>query len=303
MNKLNRRILKFSIAIWIIVLILAVVGFVYLANNKEISLFDFYDNTSYSELQTVKDEIISEDITDISVDWITGGIKIFKTEKDRIHIIQKAPEKFDNNKLLSLNVNDSRLEIKDENKNRIWIGFNVPKKSYLELYLPEKIYNNIDISNVSNKFECEFIKSKNLIVNSVSGSVSIVGEINNSTFETVSGEVDCENLISEKLKAKTISGDVNISGSFDNADLETISGNVTVSSNKMINDLQANSVSGNTKVYIPDNDGFVVNLHKVSGQLNSDFETTKNGNTYKYKNGDSKFDVEVVSGDIYILKK
>lgn len=295
---------KTKIIIWSVVLGLVV--FLFISINIFRGLTRFYPTgssfketgKSWKEGQTlVKEEKITEDIKDVRIDWITGDVTIHKTDKKEIQIMQRASDNIDKDRLFSVNVSGDSLSIQDQNKNRFFFFFNWPKRSSLEVYLPEKVYDSFYFSGASTDFYSDAIEGERLAIDSTSGNVEINGTFKESLLSITSGEIRSKNLISDSLTVEMTSGNVNLEGSFKDLNLDTTSGNLKVLSTTMLNKLNSESTSGNIKVSIPENEGFTVNLDKTSGDFSSDFSTTQNDDQYVYKNGAAKFDVDITSGN------
>lgn len=66
--------------------------------------------------------------------------------------------------------------------------------------------------------------------------------------------------------------------------------------------LEADMVSGNIELVIPESSGFTVSFDSVSGKLNSDFEVTKEDDEYIFGDGNADYSVDTVSGSMRIEK-
>ncbi len=55
-------------------------------------------------------------------------------------------------------------------------------------------------------------------------------------------------------------------------------------------------------MYLPENTGFTLDVEKLNGAFESDFETVKQGNSYVYGNGLIEYDIETVSGNVAVKK-
>ena len=59
--------------------------------------------------------------------------------------------------------------------------------------------------------------------------------------------------------------------------LNTTSGNADLTTSAALDSLRSDSVSGTVTVVMPDNGGFDLSFHKLSGSFHSDFPTTQDG--------------------------
>ena len=55
-------------------------------------------------------------------------------------------------------------------------------------------------------------------------------------------------------------------------------------------------------MYLPENTGFTLDVEKLSGTFESEFETVKQGNNYVCGNGLIEYDIETVSGNVAVKK-
>ena len=94
---------------------------------------------SRSDFVLVKEQFITDNITDISVEWISNYVEILKSENNEIRIVQKAEEKFPEDEVFSYKVSGGKLSIKDGRKNKFRNGINTNDGTGLEIYLPEKV--------------------------------------------------------------------------------------------------------------------------------------------------------------------
>lgn len=294
---MNKSSAKIKIIIWSVVLGLVV--FLFICINIFKGLTHFYPTgNSWKEGESiVKKEKITEDIKDVTIDWIIGDVTIHKTDKKEIEIIQRTSESIAKDRLFSIKVSDNALYIQDRNKNRFFSFFNWPRPSSLDVYLPEKVYDSFSFSGASTDFYSDPIEGKQLTIDSTSGDVEINGTFKESLLSITSGHLKSKNLVSDLLTVEMTSGDVDLEGSFKDINLDITSGVLEILSTTMLNKLNSESTSGNIKVSIPENEGFTVDLDKTSGNFSSDFPTTQNGDQYIYKNGAVKFDVNITSGN------
>ena len=75
-----------------------------------------------------------------------------------------------------------------------------------------------------------------------------------------------------------------------------------------LTDAQLSAVSGDTKLWLPDNDGFALQYTRVSGDLRSDFDlktslNAKNGTAVYLEGGNRTYSMNSVSGDLRIYRR
>lgn len=118
-----------------------------------------------------------------------------------------------------------------------------------------------------------------------------------------SANITINSVNADSLDITTVSGEIIASGEYAAMDIETTSGNAQVTSSAaLIRQIDANSVSGNITVIIPQNiDGFHMEYETVSGEITNDFSAKTNGTalrgTANYGNSSTQIEVETVSGN------
>lgn len=197
----------------------------------------------------------------------------------------------------------------------------------VELILPEKVWEFIRINTVNGDVELDdALEANRLDVQTVSGDIiadnaccpqiilqSISGDIEGSDMagnvlaDTKSGDITLSGSFVE-VKANSMSGDVELTGTADLITCTSMSGDVTVEIETLPSELKASSKSGDCCVCIPDGQGFTVNLHTVSGDLNTDFELVgtigrKSASAVYLDGGSRTYTISSISGDISLEKR
>jgi len=115
-------------------------------------------------------------------------------------------------------------------------------------------------------------------------------------------KIDSKNV--ESLAIDSASGVLNFTGEYiKKVSLDAASGNHFITSTqKAIDSLSVNKTSGTTKIYIPENDGFVLKFHKLTGNISSTFATSNSKNEKAYGNKSRVYDVNITSGDFNLVK-
>ena len=137
----------------------------------------------------------------------------------------------------------------------------------------------------------------------VSGNAVLKNITANKTDMTaVSGKITAENLTSNFVKTESVSGKTELSGSFNDVTNNAVSGNVIITSAVCPKKIDAETVSGKVDINIPENDGFICELESVSGDVDTDFQANVRKKTVIYKEAAATFDVETVSGNVFIKR-
>lgn len=177
------------------------------------------------------------------------------------------------------------------------------KKKDIEIHVPKEllVLKEIEIENHSGKIEIEEITIDNISVEMTSGEVYLKNvTAKNIDIEAVSSDCVIENVNSEKIEIDSTSGDNSLSGSFEDILIESVSGDNVIKSTICPSRINIDSVTGDTLIQIPENDGFEVRYDIVTGKIYvKDFSVTIN-ESYIYKNGMNKINLEVATGDVTI---
>ena len=196
----------------------------------------------------------------------------------------------------------------------------------VEVTLPDKVWDFVRINTVNGDVELEdALEANELSIQTVSGDISADNACcPQIVLKSISGDIDGSDMAGNVL-AESKSGDITLSGSFVEVKADSMSGDLEISGTAKIvhgtsmsgdvdaeietlpSELKASSKSGDCCVRIPDGQGFTVNLHTVSGDLNTDFELVgtlgkKSTNAIYLDGGDRSFSISSISGDISLEK-
>jgi hypothetical protein len=140
-----------------------------------------------------------------------------------------------------------------------------------------------DIDTASGDIIVEGVCKRELIANTLSGSVEFAGTAEAVEADTMSGSIKAEVAGLGEFDANTASGDISLRCT-DAKNLETVGVDTT---------------SGGVRIGLPENGGFTLDFDSVSGDIrNSDFAM------YGDKHGDGRIDIDIdsVSGGLIIEK-
>lgn len=105
------------------------------------------------------------------------------------------------------------------------------------------------------------------------------------------------------ININSVSANVDITDVSSNViDLEAVSGEIEMKQTSF-KDLDVEAVSGNVEIYLPDSASFRAEIDSVSGDFNTDFAVTKQGDAYISGNGDMNISADMVSGNLGIYKQ
>lgn len=317
-----------KIIIWTIVaIVLTILLICLLVSNARLG--NIFSNES--EHIVYEEEFDVTNIKNINLDWSSGRINIYKSESDKIKVIQKSKYELKEDELVNIDYKNETISVK-EGKKKIeffFLGFGSISTS-LDVYLPDKEFEEVYVkissgrANVENlnlnkfkvkvssgKIEIRKVISQDIEANVSSGSIEM-NDVKTSSlnYEVTSGKIEINNLNTNILKALVKSGKIDIDGSAKQIDLKATSGKILVDNNVLPESLDVKVTSGSIDVAIPENEGFEASYSVTSGSFKSDFDLysnmsnldKKNGEG-KYKNGGNKFNFQVTSGKIRLEKK
>ena len=127
-------------------------------------------------------------------------------------------------------------------------------------------------------------------------------------IETTSGDIEVPQLTAGVIHIQTVNGDLELSGSGCELDLGTVNGDLRLRLAAMPKTLNIETVNGDVNLYLPDNDGFSLEYHRVNGDVRSDFDlqtslNDKNGIAVYLGGGDRQYKLTTVNGDLRIYRR
>ena len=193
----------------------------------------------------------------------------------------------------------------------------------LQMTLPRRFWDFLQISTVSGDVDVgEGLEVGQLSVKTASGDAQInAAEFQQLIFKTASGDLDTGDLSGRAVQAESASGDIQLNGRFDSVRVgtasgeiemagsareircNTASGDVEVRVDRVPEQLEASSKSGDCEIAMPDGEGFTLQFSTVSGELDSEFQLVgpigkRSGEAIYLDGGGRTFRVSSVSGDI-----
>lgn len=196
------------------------------------------------------------------------------------------------------------------------------RTSDIMIRLPKRFWTNLNITTSNGDVSiAEGLACRGLAVQTLSGDVSIEqGHAERMAFKMTSGDIHAED-VSGDLFAETKSGDIEVCGELGRLGLSSVSGDIrfegtgtelrfsTISGDQQLRmttlpeKLKIASKSGDSILYLPDDQGFTLTCQTVSGELRSQLPLTgttnniKNGRSMYLDGGSSEIQISSVSGD------
>lgn len=251
-----------------------------------------------SEKYTVGDTTYNaSDIDEIEINWICGSVSIVESSENVLEIDEDSESLPDAQKIHSyVDGNVLRLQFCESG----YLKHIEPDHKNLVVEIPADC--KIEINNVSATMSFNETNAKEIELNSVSGDVKADSLIVEGKIEinTTSGNVGVSKVVADKFDYNTVSGDLVIPEFFaDKLTMASVSGDMNISVGD-INKIDFDTTSGNGVIDIPDDSGLTLNKSTLSGNVKSNLEYSKNGDTFVFGNGEIKVSFNSVSGDISI---
>jgi len=278
------RIVLYSIAI----LLLAGILVVGLAADLFIT-----DTSSYVENlpvafdgETSHGALGAEDIMNLDIDWVSGSITILHDEQtDQISIAETGCDNEKYAMVYSKTGNTLNIQYCKEPIKFSSFGINVNISKDLIITVPAD-------------WTCN-----ELSIETASADVNIIDlKINEVEFNCASGVCYFENCTVDELSMDTASGNLEFTGVLYNLDFDGASADAMVNVSNIPTRIEMDSASGDLELYLPENCGFTCELTSLSGDFESDFDTTTRNDRHIYGDGSCKISVDAMSGNIFIHK-
>ena len=186
---------------------------------------------------------------------IEAEVKLFELQED-----QDPLEKFEEEAVITLDADQFTFHIP-----------NRKVAADLVIYLPERNYDYLSVKSVKGDISFESLLAGDLYVKIKSGDLSFK-QIEATMLEVKlsKGDLILEDAQLKDLLVNTVSGDIRVIGEVRSLDLKTVYGDVvlTLSGEKMIRVL-ASSVNGDLKLALPTGMSFEIEAKTVLGQVKS----------------------------------
>lgn len=227
---------------------------------------------------------IYDTVSEIEVNWVSGGVNIEAYDGDSIQISETGAESGEEE--LRYLVRNGRLIIHYRRSGFNWF-FSKSRKKTLTVKVPSE--------TAAGLLKLEIDSTSAWVT--VSGMTAADCDISN-----VSGEITLENVKLGRLDFDTVSGDITASGEISAFESDSVSGAVNVTTSVTPGKIECDSVSGDVTFIIPSDSGFKVEFDSVSGDFDSDFPLKKQGDKYICGSGSAEYEADSTSGD-FIIKE
>ena len=276
MKKSTKIILLTATGLVAFGIVLTVAGAIAGASFKEIYHGGLWDNVYYEEEydNSFKNsgiyEVDSEDIDKISIDWVSGDIDIVPYDGDNIVMEETARKKITDENCLRYRVKDGELSI------------------------------NYTTGKVAVKFgDTGDDISKKLLVKVPKG---LADSLKSLSVNSVSSDITADGFAADSMYVDTTSGNTRLSDmKIKHFEIDMISGDLEAAFTECPNELDVDSTSGDSTVYLPEDSGFTLEFDGISGEFITEFSYLRNSDDdYVVGDGKNSFSVDTTGGDFKV---
>lgn len=298
----NRFLLLVQALLWGLVALTAVYFLFTLANGQNpLGNFDVELNPEADVV--LFEQTINDDIDNLRIEWVSGGVTILPSADDSIHIIERSTSKLAQSKWASIKQDNKSLTIVSRNKTGIFFLFWHTPITHLEVRLPEDLYESMVLEGTSGSYHINDLDFTKLSVELTSGEFDLDrSDIQDFELSMQSGLSDLDNVNTQSATVYSTSGSFRFMGSItESLKAEMTSGEqVYRLSGQAPSTLDFEMTSGSASIDLPENPGFELGLEKTSGSFQADFEHTEFGDVYTYGDGSYRYTADMTSGSLRI---
>ena len=263
----------------------------------------------------------ADDLKELDIDWISGSVKVELTDGDVIRFQETADRTISEKDALRYGVSGGKLRIQACKKNHVG---KLPRKD-LVLSLPRALADRLqelEIDTVSASISAANLQVKELELNTVSGKVEASNMIaEEAGIDSVSGAVALLDSHVESLRIDSVSGRINVSGTSRKVKVSsvsgpiecnmdecrdvranTVSGQVTFVLRSTPKELKVDTTSGEVRLALPTDASCAIELDAMSGKLFLN-DTAVGVKQLTLGDGDALFDIDTMSGNVYVYTK
>lgn len=218
-------------------------------------------------------------VTDISVSWLSGHVRVTVHDGDTLYFAESAASgRISGDNRLQYTLQGGKLSIDYTESNFLSFLQNRQAKQ-LELFIPRGLaLETLSVENVSSTVRIEGVSAWSLRVTSVSGAVSVSGAS------------------AQGFSSELVSASIDVTGSFDEVDMDGVSGSQALRLTAPPHSVRISSVSGGLNVYLSKDIGYTASLESVSGRLTAADADTADRKSASYGDGSASIRLETVSG-------
>ena len=292
----RRTVALLTAAVWTFVLAGALAIFFIFAQGSN-PFTDF--NPVKGDMRQLQQQTVNGEVTSISIDWIAGGVHVKKATDGKLQLVEKSQFDLEMKQWAAVTVNNGQLTIKSRIKS-IWNIFTFfTPSSYLELYLPEKLYDKFVMASTSGEYIIEDLQVKTMELEATSGNFDIIRTTTEKMFiEVTSGDLDIDQTTTDSIQLKLTSGDASYNGVVHNSwKAEMTSGRILANLLEVApGEVDVDMTSGMIEMTFVKEADFEVRVEKTSGLFSANWPNANSSSPYRYQTGRDDYNVSMTSG-------
>lgn len=228
--------------------------------------------------------VISDDIQEIEIDWVSGNIRLVPANVTSIEVSESTVD--DAKYAMVCKQEGQTLKI-EYCKNTTFTDLkNLKFSKDLTILVP------MNWSGQAVKVDAASAK---LFVQDLT--------IREVEVDTASGTCQFDHCTVDTLNVDTASGDVYFEGSLNRLDCDSASAGVQAVLDNVPSEIDMDTASGSIELVLPKDAGFVVNMDTMSGKFDSDFPYSAKNGVYVSGDGACRIDMSSMSGKVSIRSK
>jgi DUF4097 and DUF4098 domain-containing protein YvlB len=247
------------------------------------------------------DVTLDESVKSITIDWISGGVKIIPTIDNRIRIVEKSYELVERTKWATVSVTGTALTIESKNKPLFFFMGLMTRSTYLEVYLPiTTSLDSVKLVGVSGNYSIDELYSELTKITLTSGNLTIDNSYTgllSLTMTSGNSTITDSQILSASITMTSGRLDYQADTINFNADMTSGLADITFG-NTNPESLSLSMTSGSCTINLKEQSAFSVSVDKSSGSFNPNFTHVKNGKVYIYLSGGPTYDIDLTSGTV-----
>ncbi|MBA9084215.1 hypothetical protein FHR92_000669 [Fontibacillus solani] len=158
-----------------------------------------------------KEQHIVDAVTAISLEWLTGEVRILASETDDVRIIQYTSNNFSDKKLVQIDLQAGMLRIADGRRRYSRIGFNI-NTTVLEVYLPKKKLHSFSMNGAGSHVFIQNLEAGLAKFRLTSSHATISGKYDKCEINAIGTHFAAEDIAIYKLNLRSTSSKIEIAG-------------------------------------------------------------------------------------------
>lgn len=231
-----------------------------------------------------------EEIREIEIHWDAGGkVNLIADDVAQIEFSEESEEALKEEERMRYLIKDGKLMIQYHGAVKL-SGFfmkGLQTNKTLTVKIPAQLQqqlSQVEVESVEAPIYLNGIHPEKLVLSSTSG------------------EIVAEECQADYMVADSVSGKIQLKSDFQSIQCSNVSGLIDVQTQTTPERMEMDTVEGDVRVSLPDQDGFIIDFETVSGEMDCQLPTTGNKTEFQYLDGGAVYRISTVSGNTTIAK-